>query len=118
MLNSSVTNFGTAGVGGYGLCHAAETIIHVAVAGAATQDVSRSFPNVWQVCDDGDIVGALLPEHAEWLGGPAGRGDITHTSYCVTGKRGTRCEQSITTAGQALGRGLSTHPMPDVTPTP
>jgi cutinase len=118
--NSRVDNFGTARSDGYGVCHASETIFHVAVcvSGPATKDVPRFVPNVWQVCDDGDIVcdtSVLL--HLNTLNGWKDQlkgGELTHTSYCFSGPRATSCELSLTTAGQALGRRLSARSARDV----
>ena len=110
MPDSWVLNFGTAQFDGYGVCHASEHILRVAVcvSGASTQDVPRAYRNVWQVCDDGDIVcDTSVLFHLNTLNGWKAQvegGVITHTAYCVSGRYGSRCAQGVIEAGRALGQ--------------
>jgi hypothetical protein len=111
---SSVVNFGTARSDGYGVCRASENILRVAVcvSSDATQDVPPVYPNMRQVCDDGDIVcdtSVLL--HLNTLNGWKAQvkgGLITHETYCVAGRHGSRCSAGLIAAGRALGQRVST----------
>ena len=114
--DSHVINFGSARASDYGVCRASEKVQqpNVCTGTDSTQDVPSVFPNIWQVCDDGDIVcdtSALL--HANTLSGWKAQvkgGTITHETYCVTGRHGSRCTHGLITAGRGLGQRASTAP--------